>query len=85
MYNDDDVLTALLVYAYCNTVATKIGRKRLSNLASGTTIIVNLQILEISFTKCYRHRALSSLRIKNSLASSVAIHCDGLSSILLDV
>ena len=35
----DDMFTALLVHAYCNTAAIgKIGRKHLRNLASSTTI-----------------------------------------------
>ena len=44
-----------------------------------------MEIAFENFTDCCRHKALSSLRIKNSVASSVAIHCDGVSSILSDV
>ena len=77
----DKIFTALLVYAYCNTAATHIG-------ANQQVVPPSLQILEIAFedfTKCCRHKALSSLRIENCMASNVAVHCDGVSSTLRDV
>ena len=81
------MFTALLVYAYnILQYSSYYLRSHLNKLASSTTIY--LQMLEIGFkdiTNSCRHKALSSFRIKNSMASNVAVQCDGVSSILSDV
>ena len=63
----------------------KITFEQISKYIRVPPFFVNLQILEIAFegfTECCRHKALSSLRIENSMASNVAVHCDGVSSTL---